>query len=140
MFSKRDSLNAAQRLRLTAVGFLFLGAFLTSPAFARGQGCSVSDKPVAIKGLELGRVSNREFVNKAASFFDSWRANYPNMQLYIINYGTDKGIARRERLIIKAFADRDFDRSRVTLVRGGRGDDPKSVFWKIPPGADNPAP
>jgi len=58
-----------------------------------------------------------------------------------INYGTDKDIAAREKLITNHIAFRKFDRSRITLVRGGdRGNGPETKLYRIPPGAVNPNP
>jgi hypothetical protein len=70
--------------------------------------------------------------------------NNPQAQGYIINYGTDKEIANRERQIRKAITFLKLDPSRVTLVRGGANPNGESgVFtrvWIVPPGADNPTP
>jgi hypothetical protein len=62
-------------------------------------------------------------------------------QGYIINYGTDRQIAVREKQIVKAIAFRKYDASRITIVRGGANRDGGGVLtrvWIIPPGADNP--
>ena len=70
--------------------------------------------------------------------------NNPQAQGYIINYGTDKEIANRERQIRKAITFLKLDPSRVTLVRGGANPSGETgVFtrvWIVPPGADNPTP
>ena len=99
---------------------------------------AIAQKPVAVKVLKIGEVPNRTFTRIMAHF---WQSYDRTMQLYFINYGTDKEIARRERLVIN-FMPRlgDLDRPRITLVRGGFGNGPNTVIWKIPPGADYPAP
>ena len=67
--------------------------------------------------------------------------NNPNASGYIINYGTDKEIARREAQIKKAIKFRKYDPSRITMVRGGNtGVGAVSKFWLVPAGAENPAP
>ena len=55
--------------------------------------------------------------------------------------GTDREITARERLITNHITFRNFDRSRITLVRGGdRGNGPETRLYRIPPGAANPNP
>lgn len=93
-------------------------------------------KPNAVKVLEIGKTTNQVFIAKLKKY-PEW--NDCSVQIYIINYGTDREIARRERLIISSFSFRYFDCSRRTLVRGGMGK-PNTVIWKIPPGADYPTP
>lgn len=69
--------------------------------------------------------------------------NNPNAQGYIINYGTDKEVAAREKQIRDAISFRKYDPSRVTMVRGGANPNGAGVwtkFWIVPPGADNPNP
>jgi len=100
----------------------------------------VAPKPVAVLVDEFGKLPNDEIRSRLDAFFTEL-SNNPNNQGYIINYGTDKEIAARERLITNHIAFRNFDRSRITLVRGGdTGEGPKTKLWRIPPGADNPAP
>ena len=65
----------------------------------------------------------------------------PNSQGYIINYGTDKEIAAREKQITKAINFRKYDSSRVTVVNGGANPNGAGVNTKVfvvPPGAANP--
>jgi hypothetical protein len=64
-------------------------------------------------------------------------------QGFIINYGTDREIALRERQIQKAIAFLKYDSSRVTIVRGGENPNGAGVWtriWIVPPGAENPQP
>lgn len=90
---------------------------------------------------EFGPLSNDDIRSRLDTFFAEL-ANYPNNQGYIINYGTDREIAARERLITNHIAFRNFDRSRITLVRGGASPDggPRTKLYRVPPGAENPAP
>ncbi len=67
--------------------------------------------------------------------------NDPSAQGYIINYGSAKEIANREKQIRKAIAFLKQDPSRVNLVRGGNdGSGVETVFILVPSGADIPAP
>ncbi|MGC2234834.1 MAG: hypothetical protein WA584_01565 [Pyrinomonadaceae bacterium] len=70
-------------------------------------------------------------------------SNDPNATGYIINYGTDKQIAARERQINKAITFLRLDKSRVTIVRGGVNPDGTGVktrLFVVPAGASNPTP
>jgi hypothetical protein len=101
----------------------------------------VAPKPEAVLVDEFGKLPNDDIRGRLDSFFTEL-SNNPNNQGYIINYGSDKEIAARERLITNHIAFRNFDRSRITLVRGGASADgePRTKLYRIPPGADNPAP
>lgn len=69
--------------------------------------------------------------------------NNPTAQGYIINYGSDREVARRERQLQKAITFLGIDRSRVTIVRGGPTTNGERVWTKVyivPSGADNPTP
>ena len=69
--------------------------------------------------------------------------NEPNSQGYLINYGTDKEIAVREKQISNAITFLKYDASRVTVIRGGsnpNGGGISTKVWIVPPGADNPQP
>lgn len=99
----------------------------------------IGPSPVLIN--EFGRLTNARFKTLLSKFFVELHNN-PNNQGYIINYGTEKEMKSRERVISENVRFRKFDSSRLTIVRGGehvRG----SVYtklYRIPPGADNPAP
>jgi hypothetical protein len=90
---------------------------------------------------EFGPLSNDDIRVRLDNFFTEL-SNNPNNQGYIINYGTDRQIAARERLITNHIAFRGFDRSRITLVSGGASPDgeQRTKLYRIPPGAENPAP
>ena len=92
-------------------------------------------KPVAIKVLEIGKVTDKAMRSALVGFSNRWDGTVP---LYIINYGTDKEVARRERLM--ANIRWPYHHARITLVRGGFGKGPNTVIWKVPDGADNPEP
>jgi len=100
----------------------------------------VAPAPEAVLVDEFGKLPNDDIRGRLDNFFTEL-SNNPNNQGYIINYGTDKDIAAREKLITNHIAFRKFDRSRITLVRGGdRGNGPETKLYRIPPGAVNPNP
>lgn len=67
--------------------------------------------------------------------------NDPNARGYIINYGTDRQIATRERQLQQAISFLGIDASRVTIVRGGdRGNGIETLVYIVPSGAANPTP
>ena len=114
-----------------AACFLFLQAH-TFP-----QSVAVST-PAAVKMLELSSLPDRAFTKRLVEFWESYNL-YEN--LYVINYGTDREIHRRERIFTNALIRRScFPDYRITLVRGGPGKGSRTVVWSIPDGADNPAP
>jgi hypothetical protein len=100
----------------------------------------VADAPEAILVDEFGRLANDDVRARLDAFFLELQNN-PTNQGYIINYGSNAEIAARERLITNHIAFRQFDRSRITLVRGGDiGTGPSTKLYRIPPGAENPTP
>ncbi|MEP7148448.1 MAG: hypothetical protein ABI857_06150 [Acidobacteriota bacterium] len=96
--------------------------------------------PGAVLIDEFGKLPNDDIRGRLDNFFAEM-ANNPNNQGYIINYGTDREVAARERLITNHMNLRREDRSRYTLVRGGdTGEGPRTKLYRIPPGAENPNP
>ena len=65
--------------------------------------------------------------------------NNPTSQAYIVNYGTDREIAMREKQIKNAISFFKYDSFRLTIVRGGIGEW-RTVFWMVPAGAEMPKP
>lgn len=91
---------------------------------------------------EFTKLPDDEVKARIQNLYVELGAN-PNSQGYIINYGTDKEIAARERQITKAINFLKLDPSRVTVVRGGANPNGKGVLtrvWIVPPGANNPTP
>lgn len=101
---------------------------------------SIGTPPQSELVNEFGALSNDEIRAQLDNFFADL-SNNPNDQGYVINYGTSRQIAARERLITNHINFRGFDRSRITLVQGGdTGDGVRTRLYRIPPGAENPAP
>ncbi|MFN6963173.1 MAG: hypothetical protein ACK4S4_05330 [Pyrinomonadaceae bacterium] len=106
---------------------------------ASGTG-PVADLPKAELVNEFGKMSNDEIRGQLDIFFQQLQSN-PNAQGYVINYGSDREIAAREKLIRNHIAFRKFDAARITLVRGGdTGEGVKTKLYLVPPGAENPNP
>jgi len=101
----------------------------------------VAPNPEAVLVDEFGALPNDDIRGRLDLFFAEL-SNNPNNQGYIINYGTPAQIAARERLITNHITFRGFDRSRITLVNGGTSADgaPRTKLYRVPPGAQNPAP
>lgn len=95
--------------------------------------------PEAYITAEFGRVKRIAVVRIIKGFFVELGKN-PDHQGYIINYGSGAQIRTRERWITDNINFRRFDRSRITLVRGGRKGGLKTVMWIVPPGAELPVP
>jgi hypothetical protein len=100
----------------------------------------VAAVPDAILIDEFGKIPADQLRGKLDSFFTEL-SNNPDSQGYIINYGPDREVAAREKLIQNHIAFRKFDGSRITMVRGGDdGGGIRTKLWRIPPGAANPTP
>ena len=101
----------------------------------------VAPAPEAVLIDEFGKMPNDDIRGRLDTFFAEL-SNNPNNQGYIIIYGTDREIAAREKLITNHIAFRNFDRSRITIVRGGTHESGTvyTKLYRIPPGANNPAP
>ncbi|MBS1795070.1 MAG: hypothetical protein JSS81_14520 [Acidobacteria bacterium] len=99
-------------------------------------------RPESVLIDEFGKASNGAARRRIRQFY--LRLNdEPSARGYIINYGTDREIALREKQIIKAIALYGYDSPRITMVRGGRNPNGAGVwtkFWIVPPGAENPQP
>ncbi|MBA2379998.1 MAG: hypothetical protein H0V76_10550 [Blastocatellia bacterium] len=109
------------------------------PATASDSG-PVDDVPQPILVDEFGALQNDDIRARLDQFFIELQNN-PTNQGYVINYGTNAQITARERLITNHITLRRFDRSRITLVRGGdAGIGVNTRLYRVPPGADNPTP
>lgn len=102
----------------------------------------INPKPESRLIDEFGKLPDDEVKARIDALYVAL-GNEPNAQGYIINYGTDREIAARERQIQKAINFRKYDASRVTIVRGGANPNGAGVWtkvWIVPAGADNPQP
>lgn len=97
--------------------------------FASEIGSVLQKLPLEILD-EFGKLTNNEVIARVDALFVRL-GNDPNLQGYIINYGTDKEVSARERQIQKAIAFRKYDLSRVTIVRGGANPSGRRVLTKV---------
>jgi hypothetical protein len=112
---------------LLSITFIFIFSFA---AFAQNQ-----EKQTAYKFFEFGKISGKLLNEKTTEFCDKLR-NDPNLQGYIINYGTDKEIAKRE----KRFQERvTVPETRIIYARS-RNQKQLSELWIVPAGAKMPTP
>jgi len=86
-------------------------------------------------------TENRDGVRARLDNFYVQLNNNPTATGLIINYGTEREINAREKLIRDAIAFRNLDASRVTFVRGGdKGTGIETVFFLVPAGVTPPTP
>ena len=100
----------------------------------------IQPKPTAVVIIEQKIAPDDDVKAQIDAFYIALN-NDPSASGYIINYGTDKEIAKREKQIEKAIAFRKYDRRRITLARGGNtGEGIITRYWLVPVGATTPAP
>lgn len=107
---------------------------MSSIAFAQTE-----ETPKAWKYDEFETATNG-FVKMRMDALYVELSNNPSAQGIIINYGSAREIAVRERQIRDSIRFRRFDASRITMVNGGFDLEVKSQFWIVPAGAENPPP
>lgn len=91
---------------------------------------------------EFGKLGVYELRVRIQNFYVEL-SNNETAQGYLINYGTDKEIADRERQIQKSINLLQFDSNRLTMVRGGENPNGAGVYtkvWIVLPGAEFPSP
>ena len=88
---------------------------------------------------EIQKATNGYVKMKMDNFYLEL-SNDPNATGYIINYGTAREIARREKQIRVSITFRKYDIQRITFVRGGYRQIIKTDLWIVPPGAQPPTP
>lgn len=89
---------------------------------------------------EFGKLENDVIRTRLDNPFFVELSNNPDDRGYIINYGTPREVAARERLIQNHMRLRRIDPSRVTFVNGGASNtgEPYTKLYRVPAGADNP--
>jgi hypothetical protein len=75
--------------------------------------------PVPVLLDEFGRLANDAIRTRLTKLFAVLEEN-PNNQGYVILYGTESEMKSSERSIFDGIGFRRFDRSRITIVKGGR--------------------
>ena len=107
---------------------------LSATAFAQTK-----NTPKAWKFDEFEAQANGAIDARMSNFFTELDET-PTSQGVIINYGTEREIARRERIIRAYFQRMKFEAARFTMVNGGFNELVKTELWIVPAGADNPQP
>lgn len=95
------------------------------------------EKSEAYKFFESGRISNRLLKEKTEDFFQVIKKE-SGIQGLIVNYGSRKEIAKREKQIRESINFRDPDVWRIAFFTGENRNPPKTVFWIVPAGAKFP--
>jgi hypothetical protein len=91
---------------------------------------------------EFGKLPDDEVKARIQNMYVEL-GNNPQAQGYVINYGTEKEIAARERQIQEAIRFLKLDGNRLTMIRGGAnpfGAGTRSIIRIVPPGAKPPTP
>ncbi len=136
-----------RRARPHLVLLLFIG--LMSVPFVRAQDQELRTDPAEKAKSELvdefGRVGECDFGGRMDAFMAAL-SEKPDHQGYIINYlgadtlPADREKYLRERMMINHLTFRNFDRSRLTIVRGGFRESIMTELWIVPPEAELPSP
>jgi hypothetical protein len=116
------------------------GVCTTCTDLSRSETGSIASVPTSSEFDRFEAVPNDEVKARVDNFYIALN-NDPSAAGYIINYGTDKEVAKREKQIRDAIKFRNYDASRVTFVRGGdKGTGIRTVFFTVPAGATPPTP
>lgn len=105
---------------------------MSSFAFAQ-----TNEKPQATKYDEFEAATNGNVKARMDAFFVELNNN-PSAQGYVINYGIDREIVKREKQIRDSIRFRSFDASRLTFVNGGFRGIVQTQTWIVPSGAETP--
>jgi hypothetical protein len=97
-------------------------------------------KPTTILPVDTVYKTGQGKLKKATEKFLAMLENDKECHGYIINYGTDKEVARRERIINNSIKSSKIDSARIMVVNGGKAYETKSVFYILPWSAESPTP
>ncbi len=95
------------------------------------------EKPQAIKFDQFSAANDEDIGARVDNFFLELNNN-PSVVAYIVNFGTVKEIAKREKQIKDYLKIRRYDQSRITFVQGGFRVMVQTQFWTVPAGAETP--
>jgi hypothetical protein len=84
---------------------------------------------------EFGDIQSCDMKARLDTFLVELQNN-PGSQGYIINYGTSKNVAKRERFIRDQLKFREYPLSNIVFVNGGKEEKIRTRLWQVPPGAD----
>lgn len=120
---------------------MILGMYQVS--IAQQQHSYEKSKPVAVKLLEIGQATDRSVSTQFSGLLDSldrrlWNSWSPEFSMLIFLYGTEREIARRERVILEVLGNARWYHARITLVRGGACKAVSTIVWQAPHDAEMP--
>ncbi|MFV0387446.1 MAG: hypothetical protein ACK5NT_01730 [Pyrinomonadaceae bacterium] len=110
------------------------GQCKTRDSTASGSGL-VQGTPDASMINEFGKLPNDEVRAQVDQLFIELQNN-PGAMGYIVNTGSSKEVAAREKLIKNHVSMRGYDGDRLVFVNGGRASTINTRFWLVPVGAD----
>jgi hypothetical protein len=119
---------------------LLLILFVTSSiAFAQTEDYAIKDPLPEPRIFDEFEKATNGFVKMRLQSCYADLNNDPTAQGYIINYGTPKEIAKREKQIRNALSFLKLDAIRITMVNGGGSlEIIKTELWVVPAGAKPP--
>jgi hypothetical protein len=104
-----------------------------------GENTAPREFPQAIKLGEFEKATNGYVKMKMDAFFTEL-SNNPSAEGYVINYGTIRDVAKREKQVRNSIVFRNYGTYRITIVRGGNRKIVKTELWLVPLGAEAPTP
>ncbi len=118
-------------------------ATLNIEGFPNDCGCdgSITETGIIAEGIgpelvdEFESLPNNEVRARIDNLFIRLQ-NEPNSTGYVVNYGTARQVAARERLIRNHIRLRGYDASRIVFVNGGVESGIRTRLWIVPQGAD----
>ncbi len=84
---------------------------------------------------EFGNIQSGDMKARLDNFFVGLQDD-PTSTGYVVNYGTARNIARRERFIRNYIKLRNFDAARIVIKKGGREKSIRTRLWIAPAGAN----
>ena len=112
----------------------------TCSDLSRSEVAGIAATQTPIRVDEFGALQRDDIKARIDNFYIQL-GNDPSSQGYIINYGSAKDIAAREKAIRDAIRFLRREPSRVTFVRGGdRGNGIETQLFVVPSGVQAPTP
>ena len=96
----------------------------------------ITAKPTPVFITEIGKVPADTVRAEVDQFFIELQ-NRPNATGYIVNYGSARDVAKREKLIKNHMTLRSFPQDRMVFVKGGVESQIRTRLWVVPVGADS---
>ncbi len=103
---------------------------------------SISESGIPFCGVppmlvdEFGNIPNGDMKARLDAYFVELQNN-PDATGYIVNYGSQRQIATREKFIRNQINFRRFETDRIVFVNGGTEKEIRTRLWVVPDGADD---